>query len=168
MALVEPVEPSPIEPELATARCASTTAIWRGHDEREPDSNYPITYGFHSLAFRFDAGPHAGTTIDFDPKGELYFSDWQLDVFSPDCRRVLLLQDRFGPYHVVALDQLPDYLLGRAEPEAVLTGCSGCSSAAVHENSRWIDADTLEYETAACGTSEVQRVDLPGKTKCRE
>jgi hypothetical protein len=167
--VVEPrVEPVAPERELATARCATTSAIWRGEDVTEPGSNYPITYGFHTLAFRFDTGPHAGQTIDFDPKGELYFSDWQLDIFSPDCRRVLLLQDRFGPYHVVALDELPDYLLGLAEPEAILTGCTGCSSAGVHSDSRWIDADILEYETAACGTSERQRVDLRTKSKCRE
>jgi hypothetical protein len=166
--MVEPSEAEAMERQLATARCADTTALFRGHDARKLGEHYPVTYDVESLAFRFDAGPHAGTTIEFEPRGVLYFSDWQLDIFSPDCRRVLLLQDRFGPYHVVAIDRLPDYLLGRAEPEVVLTGCRGCSSAAVHAKARWIDADTLEYETGACGTTEHHRVDLPAKPKCRE
>jgi hypothetical protein len=173
---VEPVvvdEPVVAEPEsaprrLATADCAGTTAIWSGHDPNETEGDYPITYGFETLAFRFDTGPHAGSTLEFVPAGALYFSDWRLDIFSPDCRRVLLLQDRFGPYHVVALDRLHDYLLGRAEPEAVLTGCTGCTSAAVHAEGQWVDADTLAWETGACGTTEFHRVDLPAKPKCRE
>jgi hypothetical protein len=169
--VVEPLGPEEVLRQLASSRCGEVAAIWRGHDVRDPDGEFPITsveFGFETLAFRFDAGPHAGTTIDFDPSGTLFFSDWQLEVFSPDCRRVVLLQDRFGPYHVVAVDRLPDYLLGRAEPEAILTGCEGCSAAAVHADARWIDADTLEFETGACGTTETQRVDLPSKSKCPE
>jgi hypothetical protein len=168
----EPPEPEPPEAparELARARCADTTAIWSGIDPNEaPDDHYPIEYGFHSLAFHFDAGPHAGETIAFEPRGSLFFSDWRREIFSPDCRRVALLQDRFGPYHVVEIDRLPEYLRGQAEPEAVLTWCSGCTSAAVHADARWVDADTLVYEAGACGTSETVRVDLPAKSKCRE
>lgn len=165
----DPMPEAPPVQELARASCAGVSAIWRGVD---PGGEYPIEYGFESLAFHFVEGPHAGETIDFEPSGTLFFSDWRRELFSPDCRRVLLLQDRFGPYHVVGREQLPDYLLGRAAPEAILRSCTGCSSAAVHADAVWIDADTIEYEASACGTVDTLRVDLPlppaEQAKCHE
>lgn len=147
--------------ELARARCGDLTAIWTGVDPNaDATTEFPLEYGFHSLAFHFEAGPHAGQTIAFEPRGALFHADWRRDIISPDCRRVVLLHDRFGPLEVVRVDDLPAYLRGDAPAEAVLRWCEGCSSAAVHGDARWLDADTLEYVAGACGTSETLRVDL--------
>lgn len=136
--------------ELAQERCAGVVAVWRG--TREPPVGGvapPLEYGFRQLVFRF-ADDRLST---FTPTGTLYFSDWQRDIFAPDCAHVVLLQDRFGPYHVVALDHLREYLAGMRGPDHVVEGCSECSSAAVHADARWLDAGTLDYELAACGST---------------
>ena len=55
----------------------------------------------------------------FRPLGELYFSDWSFEVFSPDGKWALLLQDRFGRYHVVSTQNLRAYLEGTVPPDKV-------------------------------------------------
>ncbi len=154
--------------ELAHASCSSTTAIWLGVREPVMDNGIapPIEYGFRELVFRLGDG----TEKTFEPLGVLFFSDWQRSIFSPDCAHVVLLQDRFGPFHVVSLERLRDYLDGRAAPDHVVEGCSSCSSAAVHADARWLDADTLTYTVGACGTESSERFELGERSKpgCRE
>ncbi|MCB9566161.1 MAG: hypothetical protein H6710_02915 [Myxococcales bacterium] len=123
----------------------SFTAEWWGHAPvYEPhESPYPIEYGIEGLWFRFADPPER---LRFRPRGTLHFSDWQTDVIAPDGRRLVLLQDRFGPYHVVAAERLRDYLRGEAEPDQVI-GWETRSPGAfvpVHGPIRWIDAATIE------------------------
>jgi hypothetical protein len=157
---VEPSEPPPSE--LARKTCADApTAIWRGHPPPLGEGlEFPIEYAFEQLVFRFDDG----TELPVEPEGILYFSDWRQEIFAPDCKHVALLQDRFGPYHIVAIEHLREYLSGRLPPDYVAAGCSGCTSAAVHSDARWIDADTLEYGLGACGDTWDERFELARRT----
>jgi hypothetical protein len=77
----------------------------------KPPGDTPLEFGVSALWFTFvdDQTPYV-----FKPTGELYFSDWRFDLFSPDGAYILLLQSHHGPYHVVATSKLRDYLTGRA------------------------------------------------------
>lgn len=97
----------------------------------------------------------------FEPTGTLTFSDWTFDVFSPDGRYVLLLQDRFGPYHVVRTDHLKAYLTRRQGPDHVIMGRGPGDIAAVHDNAKWVSSQTIEYQLTCCGTVETARFELP-------
>ncbi len=83
----------------------------------------------------------------FRPLGELYFSDWSFEVFSPDGKWALLLQDRFGPYHVVSTQNLRDYLEGTVPPDKVEQAFVPSGLAAlVHSNGRWVSDTEFEYQ----------------------
>ncbi len=98
----------------------------------------------------------------FRPRGELFFSDWRFDIFSPEGRRVLLLQDRFGPYHVVSVDKLRAYLERKIDPDQVLTGAAPAASspAGVHDDGRWTLSDTIEFKFTCCGETSIKQVKL--------
>jgi hypothetical protein len=97
-------------------------------------------FGVTGLRFVFDDGRE----MPFVPQGTLYFSDWRFDIASPDGTHVLLLQDRYGPYHVVRVDGLaayldggkPDWSFGYQDPEG---------SAWIHEGARWESAGGVHY-----------------------
>ena len=103
----------------------------------------PLESGVESLSFTFAGDPRRYL---FQPAGKLHFSDWRFDIFSPDGNHVLLLQDRFGPYHVVATRHLRDYLVGKAGPdEEVAYRPSPQGFVPVHEQARWISATEFEF-----------------------
>lgn len=85
-----------------------------------------------------------GQAVPFQPTGSLYFSDWRFDILSPDQAHVLLLQDRYGPYHVVRVEALAEYLQG-AEPAHSFGYANPEGSAWIHEAGRWIDSKTVAY-----------------------
>lgn len=109
-----------------------------------PEPGAPPELTVTALWFTF---PGDGKAYLFRPSGTLYFSDWRFGVFSPGGRHALLLQDRFGPYHVVATRRLRDYLRGRAAPDEVLRTEAG-AGALVHGKARWLSPDELSYEAA--------------------
>jgi hypothetical protein len=84
--------------------------------------------------------------MPFKPEGELFLSDWRFDIFATDCAHVLLLQDDCGPYHIVAVGKLRDYLLGRAEPAHVVAAPVPPGEAAlVHSQGRWVSPTEIEF-----------------------
>jgi len=97
-------------------------------------------YGVRKLLFVFDDG----RSIDFSPRGQLFFTDWQFDVLSPDAQHVLLLQDRYGPYHVVRTDGLVAYLEG-GEPAWSFGYRDSEGSAWVHEAAQWSSDREILY-----------------------
>jgi len=97
-------------------------------------------YGVSGLRFVFEDG----SKKSFNPRGQLYFSDWRFDVASPDGANVLLLQDHYGPYHVVSVSRLGEYLNG-AEPDWEFGYKNPEGSAWVHEFGRWTSATTVAY-----------------------
>jgi hypothetical protein len=142
----------PRDGALRTVTCGDVTAHFSG----EPDENtHPPEFGIRRLVFEFARDPMRYT---FQPRGTLHFSDWSFEVFSPDCSHVALLQDRFGPYHVVPVSSLRSYLLSQAEPAHIIS--VNTENAVVHCRSRWVLPRTLEVR--GCGESElVQRHVIP-------
>lgn len=118
-----------------------------------PEPGAPLEMTVTALWFTF---PGDGGRYLFKPAGTLYFSDWRFGVFSPGGRRVLLLQDRFGPYHVVAVGRLRAYLRGQAGPDEELRTEIG-TGALVHRGARWLSEDEVEYEAAGETPTPVRR-----------
>lgn len=156
--------PAPKAPPLAPAEvkldgtyhavaCGPVTAVWSGDPEMlaQQAPNAPKSFGAESLAFRFVDG----STEGFAPTGQLFFSDWTFDVFSPDCSLVALQVDHYGPIHVVRVDQLRPYLDGRLEPVHV-QALSGKESL-VHGQLRWVSPTQLEFVATCCGGAQVFR-----------
>jgi hypothetical protein len=99
-----------LPPEIHAVTAHGITAHFGG--EKTPVAvDAPLEYGVEALWFTFEGD---WRSYVFKPKGKLFFTDWNFDLFSPDGAHVLLLQDHYGPYHVVATDRLKDYLIGRA------------------------------------------------------
>lgn len=97
-------------------------------------------YGVVALRFVFEDG----SKQSFKPQGQLYFSDWRFDIASPDGANVLLLQDHYGPYHVVRVDRLAEYLKG-GEPDWEFGYKNPEGSAWVHEAGRWESTTRVAY-----------------------
>lgn len=125
-------------------RCGAVTAVWSGSADDVPAEG-PKSYGVTGLSFRLSDG----TSVPFTPKGELSFSDWSFDLFSPDCATVALLEDRFGPYRLVATSALKT--MAGATVEAPKTG----ETASVHGQWRWTSATTFEFVASCCGGARV-------------
>ena len=113
----------------------------------------PRSHGVRSLAFRFEGD---GREYAFTPEGELFDTDWSFDIFSPDGAYVVLLQDRYGPYHAVRTDHLKAYLRGERGPDHVV-GRRADPHASVHSAARWLPGNVLEYQVACCGETETLR-----------
>jgi len=129
-----------------TAR--SVTAEFVG--ARDPSG--PLTYGVKELWFRFEGDERR---YRFSPEGTLHFSDWSFDIFSPTGAFVVLLQDRYGPYHVVHVSGLKDYLVGKRQADQIV-GHRG-TPAAVHGDARWLSATEFSYSTTCCGETRERR-----------
>jgi hypothetical protein len=150
-----------LPPELHKVTSGTVTAHFGG--EKQEDG-VPLEYGVTRLWFTF-AGDDK--TYVFRPKGELYFSDWEFDVFSPDGRYVLLLQDHYGPYYIVSTERLKDHLTG-AEPDYLVSGMSsGSTVAGVHDDAKWASPQSVEFSFTCCGTEQIKKFEIgPNTVKC--
>jgi hypothetical protein len=108
-------------------------------------------YGVVGLRFVFEDG----SKQSFKPQGQLYFSDWRFDIASPDGANVLLLQDHYGPYHVVRVDRMGEYLKG-GEPDWEFGYKNPEGSAWVHESGRWESPTTVAYRAGLTTMSEFE------------
>ncbi len=82
--------------------------------------------------------------LPYTPQGELFHSDWSFDIVSPDGSKVLLLQDHYGPYHVVSAENLQAYLIN-GEPNHEFGQLQPGSNAWVHEQARWVSDSEISY-----------------------
>jgi hypothetical protein len=124
---------------LAEVQAKGVTAVFRG--EPVPEGIDP-SFGIRALSFRLDDG----SELSFEPRGTLHHSDWFTGIFSQDGRWVLLPQDHYGPFHVVKLEELGEYLVG-AEPFAVVGQDPGPGRGAwVHAEARWLNKRTVYYK----------------------
>lgn len=144
----EPTVADPARTELHVERAAGreVSAHWWGATPEVPEGTVvPWSYGVEDLCFRV---PGASDCVPFAPAGQLFFSDWHGDVFSPDGAWTVLLQDRFGPYHVVVTDQLAPYLRGERAADRVVAADrpSPESDALVHRGLRWTGPSTFVYD----------------------
>lgn len=145
-----PSKATPTEVTLAgsyhAVKCGDVTAVWSGSADDLPtgDQRAPKSYGVSGLTFRFaDGKEHA-----FTPSGSLNFDDWSFDIFSPDCSRVSLLQDRFGPFTIIATKDLSTF--ANALPVTV----EG-TTASVHGQWRWTGPESFEFVASCCGGARV-------------
>lgn len=117
----------------------------------------PREFGVRRLAFRFDGD---NREYAFTPAGDLFETDWRFDIFSPN--HVLLLQDRFGPYHVVRLTDLKAYLTGDVEPNYVVGDRpEDASAAAVLSEAVWTSPTSFDYVESCCGERRARRWSMP-------
>lgn len=145
-----------LPPEIHAFTARGITAHFGGE---KPPGDTPLEFGVSALWFTFEGDQ---TPYVFRPTGELYFSDWRFDLISPDGAHVLLLQDHYGPYHVVATNKLKDYLLGRAKPDHNATkSTKPGETALVHSEGHWISPTEMQFTVACCGTSEAITYRLP-------
>lgn len=140
---------------------SDTAATCEAHFEGEAppaDLKVPLVFGTSRLYFTFK---DSKTALEFKPTGEIFFSDWSFDIFSPDGKWVALLQDRFGPYHLISTSKLADYLQGKTTPDKVVTVPRNAGEQAlVHSGAHWISPTELEYQVGG-ETSETKRASVP-------
>lgn len=148
--------------EIHTATAHGVTAHFGG---QEPTNDLPLRLDVEALWFTFENDPENYGFPSSGQDGELYFSDWRLDIFSPDGAHVLLLQDHYGPYHVVATDKLKEYLTGRAKADYVVTNESRKPDepAQVHHDGHWISSSEIQFKVSCCGSTETLSYTLPRK-----
>ena len=147
--------------EIHTVTARGVTVNFGG---QEPPKNLPLRSGVEALWFTFEGDPPNYGYPASGEDGELYLSDWSLDIFSPDGAYVLLLRDHYGPYQVVATDKLKGYLTGERKPDYVITKPIGPNEPArVHHNGHWISPREVQFTVSCCGTSETITYTLPEK-----
>jgi len=96
----------------------------------------------------------------FEPEGEVFFSDWDVDVLSPGGQYLLLPQGRYGPLDVVVAAEAPDYLEGQGKARFSLQWREEADTASVHSAAVWHDSDTGSFLASCCGESRVVAFDL--------
>jgi hypothetical protein len=142
-----------IEGAYHAVRCGTLTAVWSGSADALKGLPAPVpeAYGVESLAFRFADGSQQG----FVPPGQLFFSDWQFEVFAPDCSALALKVDHYGPIHLVRTEALSSYLQGHSQP--LVLEVPKEAAAPVYGEVRWVSPSQLELVTEAGGGAEVFR-----------
>jgi hypothetical protein len=133
---------------LHEVRLSGVVAEFMG--ERVP-AGVSEQFGVVGLRFVFEEG----RKMSFKPLGTLYFSDWRFDIASPDGEHILLLQDRYGPYHVVRVDRLIEYL-GGGEPDFEFGYKNPEGSAWVHEGGRWTGPRRVAYRAGLTELSDFE------------
>ena len=92
----------------------------------------------------------------------LRFADWNLDIFSSDGAYVFLLQDEYGPYHIVATVKLKAYLTAGAKPDYVVPESLAENKAPhAYSDGHWVSARCIEFTASCCGSREKQTYTLP-------
>jgi len=157
--LAVPVAAAPPSAELPadikTVRAGDVTAHFGG--ERRPDA--PPRFGVQVLWFSFRGD---GAVYRFKPGRRVSFWEWNLDIFSPDGKRVLLLQNRTGPYHVVRASRLRAYLRGRAKPDEIVgqipkpSEMAAIHAPAFYDKARWLSATRFRYVVSCCGGRDIK------------
>jgi hypothetical protein len=147
--------PAPATSETAKAieheeRCQGARAIWRG--ER---TAYDV-YRTFSLEV---AGVPRPWTRELDGSD----GDKPFKLFSPDCKRILLLQTELGPFHIVRVDRLDKYLAGEP-PDHVLAGevdPSVASGTGVFRRGVWLSNTEVAYTWGCCEPPITTKFTLP-------
>jgi hypothetical protein len=146
--------------EIYTVTGRGVTAHFAGAN---PGDDVPLQYGVRALWFSFEGDPQYYGFENSSADGQISFTDWSFDIFSPDGAYVLLLQDH-GPYHVVATDHLKEYLTTGRKPDYVIAVPIGRTGPAyVYRHGHWISLREVEFTVSCCGTSETHTFTLPGK-----
>lgn len=148
----------PLPPEIHAVTVRGITAHFGGE---KPPGDFQLEFGVSALWFTF-AGDE--TVYVFSPGGDVDFGDWRFDLFSASGAYVLLQQDHYGPYHVVAIERLKEYLRSPANPDKVVSGHDHPSfrnsPAQVHRLIRWTSDGSFEFSGFCCGDEMHFRYDI--------
>src|SRR5262245_16427783 len=142
--------------ELARATCAGAgvTAVWWA---APVPSGIATARGFA----RLDLVPDRGASLTWiaTERGATMAHDVPEVVFSPDCARVALLEDRHGPYVVVATADLLAHARGARVPARYLDDQVPCALGFVYSDLRWRSPTEVEYRSGG-EPFEWRRVDV--------
>jgi len=123
------------------------TAVFRG----SAAGTFPLPLATESLSFLL---PNTDEALRFQPAGTLYPSDWTFDLLSPDGNHLLLLQDHYGPYHIISFAHLAQYLDGHGQPDYLVDWQFPESNAdAVLSQGRWLTNNMIAFAAECCGTA---------------
>ena len=148
-------EPAPDVPvNLYRLSLEGVSAVFLG--ERVP-TGIEARMGIRGIRFEFDSGE----VVPFVPRGEVYFSDWSFEIASPDGQWLLLPQDRYGPYHVIGVSRLAEYLAG-GDPDHTLQQVPDDPSygAWIHEGGTWVSDSEVEYRAGLSDRVDTYRFSL--------
>lgn len=152
-----PREAKPV-PVVHEQRCGAVKATWHGlHD--------PTVGGdrWQSLVIEIDgrAKPWTQDLLELSEDART------TDLFSPDCRHVLLLTSRSGPYHVISTERMAAYLDGE-KPDYVLDGertrlpdGEGFTGPGLFYGGAWLSNTTVVYTWGCCDPPITTRFELP-------
>lgn len=141
---------------LKAIRCGDLTALWRG---KPSDGSAPISFFVEALSFRFADGSERA----WKPVGTVAPAHVSFEIFSPDCAYVALAQDSYGPYHLVPVAGLADYLEGKRAPLILKPPPS--ATAPILTEQRWLSATRFQFFASCCGGVEVFDVDVAEPSK---
>jgi len=115
---------------LATKDLGGVRAVFLG--EKLPEG-LEARFGIREIRFEID-----GQVEVFKPTGTLQDSDWSFEIATAEGDWIVLPQDHYGPYHVVATDRLGEYLgAGQADHELHQQSQVENAGAWVHAGARW-------------------------------
>lgn len=155
------------EPERPTELHAVTNGDLTAHfgggeGEMSDGSAAPLELAVTAIWFTFAGDQQA---YPFRPQGDFALGGRDFEVFSPRGDYVVLLQDRFGPYHIVGRDHLKAYLGNNAKADFVVSGQTlSPSNAGVHENVHWTSDTTVEFSFVCCATEQVLGFDIESRS----
>ena len=131
--------------------CPGARATWHGARDDGNDT-------YSTLTLSADGSKPIKIDLEDVPR-----ANWSFSIFSPDCKRVLLLLSRGGPYHVVRLDHLARYAAGEP-PELELHGNPDAKAGVGAGNLRdgsWNSNTEISYAWGCCDPPTVERVVIP-------
>ena len=130
-----------------------------------PPDSVPLQSGVSALWFTFEGDPqnYGFASMTKEPgDAHLDFSDWSLDIFSPNGAFVFILQDTYGPYHIVATDKLKDTLTSGRKPDYVVAKAVAPNEPErVYGNGHRISTSAVQFTVSCCGSSETLTHTLP-------
>jgi hypothetical protein len=133
------------------SRCGNVRAVWRGERSEGIEA-------YETLTIEIPASKAWTLSLEDIPRDA-----WSFDIFSPDCKHVLLLQSRLGPYHVVRTDRLAEYAAG-GKPDYVLAGepdPKGVTGTGNFHDGVWVSNSEVTYQWGCCDPPITTRFKLP-------
>jgi hypothetical protein len=154
-----------LPPELFMTRSGDVAAHFGG--QRIADGAGDLRYVATAIWFTFEGDPKT-YAVNVGEQDTFRNWDFNFDIFSPDGQHVLLLRDDFGPYHVVAVKHLKEYLKNGGKPDFEVSGLlPGEANAGVHHGAHWTSASTIEFSFSCCATERLMHFDMEkGAVSC--
>ena len=154
--------PQDVEVYTASTPDGSVTAHFMGIKFA---SNLEIPFGVHRLEFTFAGDPER---YPFHTDGVIAFDDWNTRIISPSGDWVVLLKGEHGPFVVVSVKKLKDYLKGSTRPEATVSAADfrnlpNSGNAYDYRFDQWTSYDGFLFSAVCCGKELQFDYQIPDK-----